>query len=120
MPGAAEEAGSSVVGLCEEHHAQPAEAGPATHKGGLVAGCHLTVCPSAWVSAGLSCVAEAAGAGRAGRAAEGPPALAAEGAAGSAGAAAERLGEDEERQPGLGHVLGEVGFWQRLVGHDLW
>ena len=39
------------------------------------------------------------------RAAEGPPALGAEGAAGSAGAAAERLREDEERQPGLSRVL---------------
>lgn len=37
MPGAAEEAGSPVVGLGEEHHAQPAQAGPAPHKGRTVA-----------------------------------------------------------------------------------
>lgn len=80
----------------------------------------LHVCPPRTFWAGVSCVAEAAGAGRAGPAAEGPPALAAAGAAGSARAAAEGLGEDEERQSGLDHVLREIGFWQRLVSHDLW
>lgn len=32
-PGAAEGAGSAVVRLHEEHHAQPAETGPASHQG---------------------------------------------------------------------------------------
>lgn len=64
------------------------------------------------------CLAEAAGTGRACGAAEGPPALGAERAAGSAGAAAERLGEDEERQPGLHHVVREVRLWQRYLDAD--
>lgn len=41
VPGAAEEAGSSVLGLREEHHAQPAEAGPAPHQGRNAAGRRL-------------------------------------------------------------------------------
>lgn len=121
VPGAVEEAGSPVARLGEEHYAQPAQAGPAPHKGEDQSGLSPH---GASLSARLSrtpfTFAEAAGAGRAGRAAEGPSALAAEGAAGSAGAAAERLREDEERQPRLVHVLGEVGFGQRWVGRDLW
>lgn len=63
-----------------------------------------------WVHVKFLCfhLQEAAGAGRACRADEGPSALGAEGAEGSAGAAAEGLGEDKERQPGLDHVLREV------------
>lgn len=115
VPGAAEEAGSPVARFGEEHYAQPAPAGPAPHKGEDPSGLspRRESLSSASESGLSSRLAEAAGAGRAGRAAEGPPALAAEGAAGSAGAAAERLGEDEERQPRLVHVLGEVGFGQR-------
>lgn len=63
----------------------------------------------------VSHLSEAAGAGWARGAAEGPSALGAEGAAGAAGAAAERLREDAERQPGLGHVVGEVRLRQRWV-----
>lgn len=62
---------------------------------------------------------EAAAAGRASGAAEGSPSLGAERAEGSAGAAAERHGEDEEQQPRLHHVLGEVGLRQRWVGRGL-
>lgn len=58
---------------------------------------------------------EAAGAGWASRGDEGPSSLGAEGTEGPAGAAAERLGEDAQQQPGLGHVVGEVRLWQRWV-----
>lgn len=33
LPGAAEEAGPTVIGLDEEHHSEPAETSPASHKG---------------------------------------------------------------------------------------
>lgn len=98
LPGAAEEAGSSAVRLCEEHHSEPAERGSASHKGApsLFAARYFLryLAPRSSLSARLS---EPAGAGRASGAAEGSPSLGAEGAAGSTGAAAEGHRENEEQ-----------------------
>lgn len=124
LPGAAQGANPTVVRLDEEHHPQPPETSTASHKGR-----HNN--PGIWIPSMIwpnddTCssrlgfrflfpFSEAAGAGRASRAAEGASALGAERAEGSAGAAAERLREDAEQQPGLGHVVGEVRLWQRWV-----
>lgn len=124
LPGAAQGANPAVVRLHEEHHPQPPETSTASYKGRQTKpGIRIPsiiwpkddTCSPRLGFRYLFPFSEAAGAGWASRAAEGASAMGAERAEGSAGAAAERLREDAEQQPGLGHVVGEVRLWQRWV-----